>query len=350
MKWALPLLSVLLCAYLLAFPVSLRPEQELKPVWAVDVSRDAVTGVRGDTGGAGVPFVLGERFGYLGQSGDLLLRSERIHGIAIDSDRFVNYSSVSGNLVVQNSRGDVTDTVEVRGYPILMDGRLLLISTNRAELAEITDAGEIAWKREYASVITDLDSKNNVLAIGLLDSRAELIDRSGDVVLALDLMGSRINAVYGSALSSTANLLAIVHGIDSQYVTVVDLSEDASAPKKVELRNEFRTTRYLRFLDSDKYLVIEDVNGVVVLDIDRGEMHRLATAGSVLAAGDFAGDDLIWVVSQSTERTELLVVRLPKDVIFRVPYASAAAFAAATDDRLYLGVDRHIGLIERVER
>jgi hypothetical protein len=350
MKWALPLLSVLLCVYLLAFPVRLRPEQELKPVWAVDVGRDPVARPSGETEGTRVPFVLGDRFGYLGSQGDLLLQSQKIHGIAIDSDRFINYSSVSGNLVVQNSSGDVTDTVEVRGYPILIDGRLLLISTNRAELAEITDAGEIAWKREYAAVITDLDSQNNVLVVGLLDSRAELLDFNGDVTLELDLMGSRINAVYGCALSSAASLLAVVHGIDPQYITIMDLREDGTDPTKVVLRNEFRTTRYLRFLNEDEYLLVEDVNGVVVLDINRGETHRLELAGSVLEAGELEGEDLVWVVSQADERTELLVVHLPDNVVFRVPYASDEAFAAGADNKLYLGVDRHIGMIERVER
>ena len=225
MKWTASLLFFLFALYLVAFPKTLRPELILRPVFSIDIEGEEGGG-EFDSELSAVPFELEDTFGYVTEVGDLLHMERKLYGVAIDSDGFINYSSVSDNLVFHDVSGRVVDTFEVRGYPVFHDGRFFILSTNRSEISEMGDSGRVLWKNEYSSIITDFDSKNGRLAIALLDGRVLIIDAAGDVINSMNLQGSRIRAVYGCELSADGYRLAVIHGLDPQILSVFDYDID----------------------------------------------------------------------------------------------------------------------------
>jgi hypothetical protein len=191
MKWSIPVLFLVVVIYLLFFPSSLRPEIVLSPKWTLDVSSS--TELVNPHADNFVSFELGNLFGYVSLDGDLLLKEEKLFGLAIEEKKFINFPNVPDGLTVRDSGGGTTDVLKVSGYPIFLDGRFLLISTNRSEVAELAGDNTVSWKREYTSVITDIDARGGLIALGLLDSRVQVLDAEGGVALDLDMTGSRIN-------------------------------------------------------------------------------------------------------------------------------------------------------------
>ncbi len=349
MKWSIPILLLVFVIYLLFFPTGLRPELGFRPVWTVDVAAAQVTDKPQPQVAAPVPFDLGGLFGYVNIKGDLLLKEEKLFGLAIDRTRYVSFPNVPENLVLHDNAGRVTETLEAVGYPILLDGRLLIISTSRSAIAEMTGGEAPSWKREYTTVITDIDARAGLIALGLLDSRIQVLERSGEAVLDLELKGSRINAVYGCALSDDTSKLAVIHGIDPQYVSIIDMMSEAVEITNYRLESEYRTTRFLRFFDSDRYLVIEENTELKILDLEKNSDHRVSIQGSFVNAGVFAGDNLIWVLSEADGASGFSVIDPPERVIFNnVLAAGAKTFPAG--DYLILGIDGNLCMVQKEQR
>jgi hypothetical protein len=351
MKWSVPALILVFIIFLLFFPAQLRPELVLRPVWTMDITGAPLH--EREQAQAAVPFNTSGFFGYVTLDGKMLLKEKKLFGLAIDSERYINFSSVPGNLVVRDNRGRVTDSIEVNRYPMLLDGRFLLISTNRAGIAEFVAGETPLWQREYTSVITDLDARGGLLAIGLLDSRVQVLDESGATTLELDLKGSRINAVYGCALPDDGRRVAVIHGIDPQYLSIVDMTGGGAEITGHRLEEEYRTTRYLRFFDFDRYLLAEKKDGVMILDLDDNTEYDIHSAGAFAGAGVIKADNqinnLIWFVAGSDEISELVMVDPPGRVLFRSILSSGAEVFQA-EDQLLLGIGEHLCALKKEVR
>ncbi len=338
MKYTIPALFLVFIFYLLFFPVQLRPELTLRPTWAIDVARAPIERTPQPVDASVIPFDVAGLFGYVSLDGKLLHREEKLFGLAIDGERYINFPNVPENLVIHDNRGRITDSVAVSAYPMLRDGRLFLVPTNRAGISELGAAGRPVWEREYTSVVTDLDVQGGLVAVGLLDSRIQILDALGEVTLELDMKGSRINAVYGCALSDDATSAAVIHGIDPQYLTIVDIAGSAAEIVDYRLKSEFRKPRYVRFFDSDRYLLVEEREGVEIFDLADGTEYQIPTTGSFAAAGDLKKNGLLWLISQGERSGELVVIAPPQRILFRTVLAGAP-WALSENERLILGID-----------
>lgn len=348
MKIAIPALILIFLLYLLIFPTQLRPELAIKPAWAVNVASAPVEKIVPSRTASVFPFDLGGLFGYVSAEGKLLLREEKLFGVAIDEQKYSNYSSVSGNLVIHDRSGSVTETVELPGYPVFHEGREFLISSHRAAIAELVD-GEISWKREYTSVITDFDVQDGLVAIGLLDSRVQIVDENGGVTLELDMKGSRINAVYGCALSDDASRVAVIHGIDPQNLSIVEVSGEAPEISGYRLETEYRKARYLGFYGSDRYLIIERNDGLKILDLADDAEYTIKASAPFVKAGKLGSDNLIWAICGDDQAYELLVLDPPAKVPFRIPLAGLQD-AYSKEDRILLGIENKLCLLKKEVR
>jgi hypothetical protein len=349
MKWSTPVLLLIFVMYLLFFPKELRPELGLRPAWTVEVAAAAVSDAPRVHSITPIPFTVDKLFGYVSNEGELLLREEKLFGLAIDSTRYVSFANVSESLQLHDNLGRLTDNMEVVGYPMLLDERLLLISTNRSEIAELIDGSGPSWKREYTTIITDIDARGGLIALGLLDSRVQILGEGGEVVLDFDLKGSRINAVYGCVLSDDASKLAVIHGIDPQYVTIIDMMSGTVEIENYRLDTEYRTTRYLRFFESDHYLVIEGDGVLKILDLEKNTEFQVEIPGSFVDAGVLENDNLIWVIAGGDGDAGLLIVDPPGRVLFKTDIASGAN-VRSVGDNLMLGINGSLCMAQKEQR
>jgi hypothetical protein len=181
------LFLLLLGLYIFLFPFPLSKETYLLPVWVKDVSHSETS--PGDSQSSPIPFRLGDTFGFVSEKGALSLSEAVLYDVSFDENfssggGFVSFSSVSDNLVFRDRKGDFLFTIETFGYPILMNGRIFVISTDRQTLAEYDDTGAVLWRKSYTSIITaahatSLGNSDPLIVVGLLNGRTEVLSRSG---------------------------------------------------------------------------------------------------------------------------------------------------------------------------
>lgn len=349
MKKAVVFVIVMVAVYLLAFPTRLKPELHFSPGWASELGTKTDP-PRGERPNRIHFFNLDEAFGYITDGGDVLYLDRKMYGVAIDSRRFVNYSSVSGNLVVQGSSGEVLDAIEIRGYPLLLDDRIFIISTNRGEFGEIDIQGTYIWKYEYSSPITDLDAQNGRVLLGLLDGRVYLYKTDGSREVEISFQRSRVNAVYGCALSADGTRFSVVHGIDPQILSVFELNPEPKLIFEAELADTFRRRRVVDFISQGEYVVVDGQDGVYIMDLDRGELFDIIISGRLVGGFSDVSDPLAFILTHDGKTANLLTVALPPAELARSSYPASQTVLINGENYIILGIDRYLGRIDRMVR
>lgn len=224
------LFILLLSIYIFLFPFPLKKEICLFPVWVKDISHPEIQHEAAE--GEAVPFRLGDTFGFVSEKGALSLSESVLYDVAYDEEflkqgGFVNFSSVSDKLVFRDRRGDFLFTVETYGYPVLMKGRIFVISTERATLAEYDTSGALLWEKGYTSIITSVDATaadiaDPLVVVSLLNGKSEVLSRKGSVVFSSETEGSRVSVAYGCGVSSDGQFFAVSRGIDPRRIVVYE--------------------------------------------------------------------------------------------------------------------------------
>ena len=350
MRKAALLLLLLVAVYLLAFPISTKPEIYFAPARMSGL--DATSNLELDNDQQKYSklhhFVLGDIFGYVSDSGIIQYQDRKMYRVAMDDARFINFSSVSGNLVIQSFDGEVIDAIEIRGYPILLDGRIFIISTNRGEFGEIDVQGSYLWKYEFTSPITEIDAKHGHVMLGLLDGRVLIYDRNGIRAAELLFDQSRVSAIYGCALSADATRIAVIHGIDPQILSVYRLVPGRKLIYETALSDPFRSHRRIFFLAHGDFLLADAEGAVAVVDLEKAEMAAIPAAGRIV--GTLNTESLTYVLMQDDEKAEIIVISLPPAELARTTFLAEHTSILGSADYIILGMDRHLGKIETFVR
>ena len=351
MKVAAILLVLLVISFILVFPIMLKPEIHFSPDWVALL--DGPHPVEKKPHPADMvthSFAIGDKFGYVTNSGEMLFRDTKMFGVAIDESRFINFSRVSGNLVVQNPYGDVIDAFEMRGFPMLLDGRLFIISTNRGEFGELDSQGSYKWKYEYTSPITDVDVNNGLVIAGLLDGRVFLYGSDGTIVSELFFERSRIRAVYGCALSHDGASFAVIHGIDPQMLSVYTLLPERSLLFESDLTDIFRTRRRLTFQANGDYLLVEAEDSLIIVDLNRSEQTTVPAGGRLLRTMDSQQYPYTYILLEGEKQAELIVMSLPEAELSRTTISAESVALSGGTGYIVFGADSAVGRIDTIVR
>lgn len=342
MRKFLSILLVFLALYILLFPRAMLGELTFSANWVQDVSlRSSGVSSAGEQSTVQHPFVLGDLFGYIDVDGNLSLADKIVYGIAIGPRGFFNYSRVPGHLVFQTPDGRVSETMEVRSYPVFMDERLFFVSTNRAGLAEWDLNGSLIWELEFTSLITCMDSNEENLLVGLIDGRIIIIGKEGNILFQKDFPGSRINAVYGGSLSAKG--FAVVHGLDPQIVTIFQVeNETFSVQLEVPLKENFRRARLSRFLYNGTYIMIEGQNRLILIDALDGTIFDTDLAGTIESFTEIPGLEVVCVLSRDGDFSEIVFLSAPDIELNRVNFTAADTFLDSSEMYLLTGADQFL--------
>lgn len=357
------LLVLLTLLYVLVFPRPTGLEPLLEREWAraLDDAAAAAAGGAGD-GGEPVrvlPFRLGERFGYFSTDGRLHHVEQVRYGLAQDAGRFANYSVISENIVLQDTDGGLLRSIAAVGYPHLDEGRLYVFAPDGSTVSEWTTDGERSWRRDFVSLVTDLDAANTRTVVGLLDGRVKLLGPDGDELFSYAAEGSRLRVVFSVAIGRDEDVLAAVAGVDPQKLILFEEHSEGFFPVfQLDLDSDYRRPVLLEFLRDGRSLVIEQPGGVLVYDRERESFGRIDLGGRVEAVSTLRELDLILSTSRLATsrrdvsgsggvRTMRATVR-PDMVLFSQPVEAEHMFLHGTDSRIYFGFNGRLACVELV--
>lgn len=223
----------------------------------------------------------GSRAGFVNDNHELisLYTSDRMaiddHWIAVSGDDGLDLLEPDGRLITR-----IPDS----SFPISRNGNLYLYRNDAGVLLKIDPvSGRIMWRLEYISPVTVLDGRQGRTLVGLLDGRVQLIDDSGKVLLGYRPGGSRVEAVYGGALSSDGSKIALITGLDPQRFILLEERKNGFRPvAHHNTSTDFRRSVSIGFIRDNSQILYESDGYITAINLNGYEIQSMELSGRLI--------------------------------------------------------------------
>jgi len=340
--WVLALLFFVTYFFVAARPVT--EETILIPRWItpLDMSYPISLGDFPPVAGL-MPFSLGPRFGFVGNDGNFSI-NQIAEGYVSISERFwAEYMANPYYIRVMSPVNEIVLDIEnPRGYPLFLDDRIFIIASEQNSITAIGTNGQELWHHDFRAPITSIDAAGGRVLAGTLDGTIELLDFQGRPVIApFEPGGSRLQVIFGVAISSDASRLAVISGIDDQRFLLLEQAGDIFRVVHHEfLGSGFRRPVHINFVDNDRKVVFEREGGLGIFNIASRTSINLPLEGEIKVLDDSGEYPYLFLITyQEQNQMRFVTIRYPGVIIIDAPFESSAAFFARRDRRLYLAGD-----------
>ena len=222
--------------------------------------------------------------------------------------------------------------------PVARNGALYLYRTDQGRLSRIDPAnGAVLWSRDLLSVVTVLDYAAGRTLVGLLDGRCLVIDQSGEVVLRYRPGGSRVEAIYGGALSDDGTALALVAGLDPQRFVLLEERKNGFRPvSHHDTGTDFRRYLPVGFVNKGERVLYEGENSVVAVDTEEYGLTRLDLKGRPVSWRDDSLTGSLSLLGRQESRTVLRILSRSDLTLMESPLPEDTSSLRMSEDNLML--------------
>jgi hypothetical protein len=191
--------------------------------------------------------------------------------------------SRDGGLDILESDGRLISRISQDAYPISRNGNLYLYRDENGILSKVDPAnGRILWQKEYISPITVIDGRDIRTLVGLLDGRVQLISDEGVILLEYSPGGSRVEAIYGAALSSDGSKIGLISGLDPQRFVLLEERKNGYRPvAHHNTETDFRRPVPIGFVRNDRQILYEGEDSVASVELNNYEVQPITLPGQL---------------------------------------------------------------------
>ena len=330
--------------------IFISPEKEggifkIVPQWIID-RNDAVNELADSS--SSIPFKTGSLFGYFNSSGELTYRDKVFYGVAQSENHFINYSSITDQIVINDSKGDFVSTVSANGYPWFRNGRLFLVSTNRKKVSEITVEGDLLWEDENLSEITSLDSNSSTVAAGYVNGDVIVVDSSYGIEKLFKPDLSKINTVYGTGISDDSEYIAVISGIEPQYMLLFRKNHDEYTKIfSYQFADNLRYSRLIDFTEDSRYLYFGSSESFYCYDIEKRNLNKTAISEKLIRVSYIKEYDLFCILSgDGIKNYRVELIYSDGRSLYDNSFSADEIYMKNNSGNIYIGVDDKIYSVE----
>ncbi|MDC7223977.1 MAG: hypothetical protein PQJ60_09565 [Spirochaetales bacterium] len=342
-SYLLPVMLVFFVLYFFFFPRTVKEEYLLIPEKKIDLhaeGEEAILSFQGDWA-----FASPRKMGYY-DSATGAVQLLPGGGRARISDRFY-MKETEGQLSLVSKTGELVTPLSTSLTPVLLDDHFFLTDLFQGYIREIDTLGRTIWEYTLPSLITCMDSQNGTTAVGLLSGQVFLFDSSGTPFYTGKPGGSRIDVVYGLALSEKADRLALVTGLDPQRFILIEKKENGFRPVYHEnLSQSFRKEVSLSFDDSMN-VVVEGVGEGLYFHWDDQSLSTFELPGTFSGSAASSEDGTLYFQSRRNEKTVLSVFTEDGEKVAENSYADSPYSMESRGDRILLSGENNVYIIRR---
>lgn len=330
---------IMVAVYVLLGSYTVRSGTAYIQDWSIDIASEQAKVRDGQPDEEWIPYRVQDYFGYVQTDGSLLLRTLVPWNVALTEDTYCNYTRQGNNLVIQDPLRNYLYPLNMSGYPVARGGAYYVLNTDMTGLSAFSSTGEFGFSREFPSLITSLDANETTVSVGLLSGGVELFNQDGSYRAGVQPETSRINVVYGTAISRDSNLLALVHGIDPQLLSLYLLKQASfQLLAEIELQETTRSPTRLGFSPNGEYLLCEDGDRVLVLSTREPVQEVALSLEGSLTDFDFLPEfDSIYLLTSRDDRAVLSIYSEEGRLYSRESFAGQAQWLYSAEKALYIG-------------
>lgn len=343
----IPVFVVLL--YIIFFGRNIFPEISLLPAWIRNINTEEGLGIKNATGS--FPFKVSGKFGYFLSDGTILYHDNVLYDVALDREGFINYSSINTHLVLKNSAGSITGMISTSGYPVFKGSKRFIISSDENMLTEIDEQGAKRWYVNFNSIITDVFATEKYLLVSTVNDGAVLWGPKNEKIFTYNPVTSRINTVYGSAVSTDGSHLVSVSGIDPQvFVLFSRKNSHYNMQYTFQFDKTLRHQLMCGFSRDGEYALVERAGRIVLVDVRKKRVTNFPFSGN-LQLFDLEGEGkLLFIITAEKENVSLSAYKLTGERAFSFSLPGKELFFKKDGPSVYLGASEHLMKLVMVEK
>lgn len=329
----------LLLVYIIFFPHQLKKELVLLPSWGVQLETADNSGFSDEP----VPFNFDSKLGYFSGSGKLIYAEDVNYRAAVSDKLFINYSSVSENLVIQETDGDILGIIETEGLPFFIGERLFVISPDRTSVAEFDYEGLPLLNLSPGSVITSMDAGDEIVIIGMLNGEVAVFSDSSEPDFTYFSTDSRYSVTYSCAVTDSGDRFAAVTGLYPQQLVCFELrNNEYTAVFRMNMTDTFRRNLLLDYSDDGRLLYIETAEGLDIYSTATFLKKEIKTAGSINSVHISGEKEISFIVSSHKEQNLVRMYRSDLGRLADLYFPVGDIYFYPADECFYVGVDGRI--------
>lgn len=247
----------------------------MSPQWGVAIefpnTRTNISNVDSAVG-----FQLSNLFGYVTSKGIITHVDSVPFDVSYSATRFINYQRDNSEMIIRDIYGTPLQTIKVRGYPRLLDERVVSLAANGDTIMEWDKLGGLRWQREHHTIISDVALQGNHTLIGLLDGRAVLINKNGILNYEYQEPRAKNPMIIGVALSSDRRFSALASGVDPTHLVVLENKfENPREIAHIILPHTRYQLQPLHFLSDNSSVIFERNNTLYHFDVNTVNLQEL---------------------------------------------------------------------------
>jgi hypothetical protein len=301
--------------------------------------------------GPPIPFVTSRFIGFLNSDGSPRVSEPVRYGAAVSSSGFLNYDSVSRNLLIHDNRGEMVSPVDTAGYPFFLGERLMVISTDRLRLKEYSLDGDLLWQVSAPSPITVCTGSPDRTLVGMLNGDFLILDSAGNGVHSFVPGDSRLSVAYGAGMDADAGVSFLVAGADPQMAYLLEeRGAELRLIQQFELGSDLRRN-VMVYMPLPSLFAVEQEEGLLLFDELTLKRRSVAVPGRVLTLRGYESEELLAVLSEG--ESGYFLNFFGSDNRYRgeltLPRTAEGVFIEISGDRLFLILGDQV-MVYRLER
>ena len=328
--------------YLIVAAKPISPEFTLKTLWTLNLDNAIPRTVQAETIKEDpIPFVLGNRYGYISPDGAFLdTRSLQQNQLISITPKLVSVINPIPDTVTIESWASRTAILikDATGYPFLVQDRIFLIGKDQDSIASITASGTVRWNYGVSSPITALDCNLDKILIGTLDGTVYLLSSEGELLYTFQPGGSRLSIILGAALASDGDNIALISGIDKQRFIL--LSKSGQTYKVVHhqfLNTDYRRQVIIKFAQNNQYVLFEGKSNLSVFDGLKKRLYEIPIDKPIQAIETLENNNNVFVMAGTENQRQLIALSLPNKKMLSSSFVSPESFIYGRSDQLIVG-------------
>ncbi|MCL2295211.1 MAG: hypothetical protein FWC36_10195 [Spirochaetes bacterium] len=335
---------------LIFFYILMAPEKEnsvlkILPAWASSLQAEADIDET-----TLIPFRLGKNFGYISRGGNISFISEIFHNVTQSNNYFINYSAITDNLVIRRNNGNFVTNLTTSGFPIFINERLFVISANSKKISEWNIDGENLFSFEHVSQLTSLDAGKDTIVAGFVDGTVVIADKTGNTEKLIIPKSSRINITYGVAISDNSNFVAMITGLDPQYMIIMRKRRGQYEKFfSYQFEENLRHARFISFFNNDRYLAFTSDRIFFCFDFSSRQLHRIDLAATITNVHYIDSLNLFAVTTRKENgKTDFILIDPTCSKLYSKTIVADFNYIGSSGNKVFFGAEQTIFAAEFV--
>ena len=319
----------------------MEPEISFIPMWVEDLEFEE-TGSK-EVKDNYIDFHLNGKFGYLDSNEGILFTDNLLFGVAIDKGGYINYSRQNDLLVLKDREGRFINTIDISGYPFFSNDRRFIISYDSNGISEIDKDGSLIWINTFSSSISSVSVSDSLVFVGTVDGRISLFNPAGIVLFSHETKDSRINVIFGGAVSSSGDYMLTISGLEPQLLTLWNKTGDEYQVQITwSVNSELRRHAAAGFSEDGLFAYVEAKEELLIIELKNKNLYSLPLTGRLQNIHFNGASELLYILSQDNNGSYLMISETDGTHLFYTRLSGRYAMLKKDLDRIILGIDTNL--------